>query len=63
MMTINDFSALIQLSATMSIAFVAVEYVKSYTDILCEKLFKFHDFVQAAFKECRAAQAEQHRRG
>lgn len=52
-MTINDFSALIQLSATMSIAFVAVEYVKSYTDILCEKLFKFHDFVQSAFKECR----------
>lgn len=53
MMTINDFSSLIQLSATMSIAFVAVEYVKSYTDILCEKLFNFHDFVQSAFKECR----------
>ncbi len=52
-MTINDFSALIQLSATMSIAFVAVEYVKSYTTILCERFFKFQDFVELSFKECR----------
>lgn len=52
-MTINDFSSLIQLSATMSIAFVAVEYVKSYTSILCERFFKFQDFVEQSFKECR----------
>lgn len=37
----------------MSVAFVAVEYVKSYTNILCEKLFKFHEFVKLSFKECR----------
>lgn len=53
MMAINDFSALIELVATMSIAFVAVEYVKSYTSVLCEKFFKFHDFVERAFDECR----------
>lgn len=52
-MAINDFSSLIQLSATMSIAFVAVEYVKSYTSILCERVFKFHDFVKQSFRECR----------
>lgn len=52
-MAINDFSTLIQLSATMSIAFVAVEYVKSYTSILCERFFKFQDFVELSFKECR----------
>lgn len=53
-MRINDFSALIQLAATMSIAFFAVEYVKSYTSILCEKLFRFQDFVKKAFDDCRA---------
>lgn len=36
----------------MSIAFVAVEYVKSYTSILCERFFKFQDFVEQSFKEC-----------
>ena len=51
-MAINDFSALIELVATISIAFVAVEYVKSYTSVLCEKFFKFHDFVERAFNEC-----------
>lgn len=52
-MAINDFSAIIQLAATISIAFVAVEYVKSFTCILCEKFFKFYDFVKDSFKECR----------
>lgn len=52
-MAINEFSALIQLSATISIAFVAVEYVKSYTEILCKNLFKFHEFVKTSFEECK----------
>lgn len=53
-MTINSFSALIQLAATLSIAFVAVEYVKSYTAVLCEKFFKFHDFITESFEQCRS---------
>lgn len=53
-MTINSFSALIQLGATLSIAFVAVEYVRSYTFVLCEKFFKFHDFIKNSFEECRS---------
>lgn len=53
-MTINSFSALIQLAATLSIAFVAVEYVRSYTAVLCEKFFKFHDFIKESFEQCRS---------
>ena len=41
-MEINDFSAVIELIATISVAFVAVEYVKSYTNILCERFFNFN---------------------
>lgn len=53
-MTINSFSALIQLAATLSIAFVTVEYVRSYTAVLCEKFFKFHDFIKSSFEQCRS---------
>lgn len=52
MMAINDFSALIQLSATISIAFVAVEYVRSFTSVLCEKFFMFQVSISQAFKGC-----------
>lgn len=52
-MTISDASSVIEMSATLSIAFVAVEYVKSYTAILCDRFFKFNEFITEAFKECR----------
>lgn len=52
-MAINDFSTLICMAATMSIAFVATEYVTSYTKNLCERFFKFQEFVKTSFKECR----------
>lgn len=54
MMIINDFCEPIALAATLSIAFVAVESVKSYTSVLCERFFKFQDFVKSSFDECRA---------
>ena len=53
-MTIDNFSAIIELAATMSIAFVAVEYVTSYTSVLCEKFFNISSFISTAFDECRA---------
>ena len=53
-MTMNSFSALIQLAATLSIAFVAVEYVRSYTNVLCEKFFKFNDFLKDTYEYCRS---------
>lgn len=52
-MAINDFSTLICMAATMSIAFVATEYVTSYTKALCERFFKFQEYVKASFDECR----------
>lgn len=52
-MAINDFSTLICMAATMSIAFVATEYVTSYTKTLCERFFKFQEYVKASFDECR----------
>lgn len=53
-MVINDFSSVIQLSATICIAFVAVEYAKSYTSALCERVFRFNDFIRYSFEECKA---------
>ena len=52
-MSIDNFSALIELVATMSIAFVAVEYVKSYTKELCEAIFDFSRFIDDTFKKCK----------
>lgn len=51
-MEINDFSSLLQLIATFSIAFVAVEYVKSFTQALCNKYFKYDEFVTKKFSVC-----------
>ena len=53
-MIINDFCEPISLAATLSIAFVAVESVKSYTSVLCERFFKFQNFVKSSFDDCRA---------
>lgn len=54
MMQIGDFSSLIELIATISIGFVAVEYVKSYTSILCERIFQYVKFISESYDECRA---------
>jgi len=52
-MAINDFSTLVCMAATMSIAFVATEYVTSYTKNLCERFFKFTKFINDSFTKCR----------
>jgi hypothetical protein len=51
-MAIDDFSAIIELAATLSIAFVAVEYIKSFTHALCEKFFDYETFIEEAFGRC-----------
>lgn len=53
MMQIDNFSSLIELIATISIGFVAVEYVKSYTSILCERIFQYVSFISQSYDECR----------
>ena len=57
-MAINDFASLLQLTATLSIAFVAVEYVKSFTQTLCERFFKFNRFLAKKLGACRASMVD-----
>lgn len=52
-MLLNDFSSLIQLAVSVNIAFVAVEYVKSYVKVLCDSVFKFKDYINLEFEECK----------
>lgn len=54
-MVINDFAALLQLIATLSLAFVAVEYVRSFTEALCRRFFKFDRFLVKTLGACRAS--------
>lgn len=53
-MIIDDFSPMIELAVTLNIAFVAVEYVKSYTNAVCNQLFNFGQFLKDAFGECKS---------
>lgn len=59
MIQIDNFSSLIELIATISIGFVAVEYVKSYTSILCEKIFQYVSFISKSYDECRELLTDQ----
>lgn len=51
-MELNDFSSLIEVGVTLNIAFVAVEYVKSYTRVLCNQVFKLQEFISVSFNDC-----------
>lgn len=44
---------MIELAVALNIAFVTVEYVKSYTNAVCNQLFNFAQFLREAFDECR----------
>lgn len=52
-MMLNDFSPMIELAVALNIAFVTVEYVKSYTNAVCNQLFNFAQFLRESFDECR----------
>ena len=58
-MSINNFSELVSLGITLSIGFIAVESVKTFTQTLSERLFGFVDFVEKAFSECKKALLDQ----
>mgnify|MGYP004473838103 CR=1 FL=1 len=53
-MMLSDFSPMIELAVTLNIAFVAVEYVKSYTNAVCNQLFNFAKFLDGSFEECKS---------
>lgn len=54
-MEINDFSSLIEVGVTLNIACVAIEYVKSYTSVLCNQVFNLKYQIEEACKECIAS--------
>lgn len=51
-MQICDFTSWIQLSATLNIAFVAIEYVKSYAKVLYNQVFNISDILESHFAPC-----------
>ena len=53
-MMLSDFSPMIELAVTLNIAFVAVEYVKSYTNAVCNQLFNFAEYLKQSFDECKS---------
>ncbi len=57
-MQLADFSALLQLAATLNIAFVAVEYAKAYTIVLAERVFNFEEFIIRSFDACSLVDKE-----
>lgn len=48
-MVLSSFSALLQLAATINIAFIAVEYAQGYTHTLSKNIFRFPDQIKDAF--------------
>lgn len=51
-MHICDFTSWIQLSATLNIAFVAVEYVKSYAKVIYDQVFNISKILEFHFAPC-----------
>ncbi len=51
-MEISSFSSLIEVGTTLNIACVAIEYVKSYTNVLCDQVFNLKNQIEKAAKEC-----------
>lgn len=52
-MEISSFSSLIEVGVTLNIACVAIEYVKSYTSVLCDQVFNLNTLIEKAIKECQ----------
>lgn len=51
-MEISNFSSLIEIGVTLNIACVAIEYVKSYTNVLCNQVFNLKAQIEDSCKEC-----------
>lgn len=52
-MTISDFAPLIQLGASIAIAVVAVESVRSYIKQVADRIYNFPAFIKNEFNVCR----------
>lgn len=57
-MQLSDYTSWIQLSATLNIAFVAAEYVRSYAKIVYDQIFNISDLLERHFAPCKKALGE-----
>lgn len=51
MASISSFSSLFELLAGINIAFIAVNYVNNYTNIIANNVFQIEEFIENTFKE------------
>lgn len=51
-MCLGDFSSLLETGAALNLAFVVVEYTKSYTSIIARKIYQIDDRIKNIFEEC-----------
>lgn len=52
-MELSNFTSFIEVGATLTVAFVAVEYAKQYTFIVADRVFNFIDNIRKSVDECR----------
>lgn len=52
-MELSNFTSFIEIGATLTIAFVAVEYTKEYTCIIAQKVFRFFDRIEEKVDHCK----------
>ncbi len=51
MISLSNFSSLFELFAGINLAFIAVNYLNDYTNILANKIFQIETFIEDNFKE------------
>lgn len=51
-MGLNDFTSMFEVAVTLNLAFVAVEYANSYTNLLARHVYKLHDKINDVFADC-----------
>ena len=57
-MELSNFSSLAEITVTFNIAFVAIEYVKSFSRVLSTRVLSLGTFIDEKFGECEALLAD-----
>ncbi|WP_455590879.1 hypothetical protein [Bacteroides sp.] len=52
-MELSSFTSFIEIGATLTIAFVAVEYTKQYTCLIAQKVFDYFGRIEQVVLECK----------
>ena len=51
-MILNNFTSFLEIGATLTVAFVAVEYAQQYTNLVAKKVFDFYGRIKNQKSEC-----------